>query len=342
MTPYYAQDGVTVFHARCEDVLPTLEANSVDLVCVDPPYFKVKGEDWDQQWATPALFLAWLDGMMAEVYRVLKPNGSIYCFASPQMAARVECQIAGRFNVLNTITWSKPAFSTKAEMFDKASCRAFFPASERTIFAEHSGADNIAKGEAGYEAKCDELRGFIFEPIRKYLDDERIAAGFTPEDCNEACGHRREGGMAGRHYFSPSQWCLPTADNYRKMREAFNRDWNGEHLRRDYEELRRDYEELRRPFTVTADVPYTDVWTFKTVPVSAGKHPCEKPIPLLEHIISASTKPGATVLDFCCGSGSTLVAAHRLGRTAIGIDQDQRWCRTAAEWLAQGRLAFGT
>ena len=50
----------------------------------------------------------------------------------------------------------------------------------------------------------------------------------------------------------------------------------------------------------------------------------------------------ATVRDFCCGSGSTLVAAHRLGRTAIGIDQDQRWCRTAAEWLAQGRLAFGT
>lgn len=35
-TPYYEQDGITIFHGRCEDVLPSLPA--VDLVLMDPPY----------------------------------------------------------------------------------------------------------------------------------------------------------------------------------------------------------------------------------------------------------------------------------------------------------------
>ncbi|MGI8475243.1 MAG: DNA-methyltransferase [Thermomicrobiales bacterium] len=38
MTPYYEQDGITIFNADCRDVLPTLAAGSVDLVLTDPPY----------------------------------------------------------------------------------------------------------------------------------------------------------------------------------------------------------------------------------------------------------------------------------------------------------------
>jgi site-specific DNA-methyltransferase (adenine-specific) len=38
MKPYYEKDGITIFNARCEDVLPTLAAGSVDLVLTDPPY----------------------------------------------------------------------------------------------------------------------------------------------------------------------------------------------------------------------------------------------------------------------------------------------------------------
>jgi adenine-specific DNA-methyltransferase len=39
---------------------------------------------------------------------VLAPNGSLYCFASPQMAAMVECVVAERFDVLNSLVWVKP------------------------------------------------------------------------------------------------------------------------------------------------------------------------------------------------------------------------------------------
>jgi len=53
-----------------------------------------------------------------------------------------------------------------------------------------------------------------------------------------------------------------------------------------------------------------------------GKHPTQKPEALLERIIEASTKPGKLVLDPFCGSGTTGVAAVRLGRAFLGIDSD--------------------
>lgn len=50
----------------------------------------------------------------------------------------------------------------------------------------------------------------------------------------------------------------------------------------------------------------------------------EKPVPLLKELLSASTLPGDMVLDPCCGSGSTLVAAKSLKMKALGIEVDER------------------
>jgi site-specific DNA-methyltransferase (adenine-specific) len=290
-------------------------ANSVDAIITDPPYYKVKGEAWDNQWDTPAKFLDWVGLLCEQFERILKPNGSLYFFASPQMAARVECEIGKRFAVLNSITWRKGAAGKSSvgwsQKTEKEALRMWLPETERIIFAEHYGADNMAKGEAGYEAKCDELRGFIFEPLRAYLDGERIAAGFDRKKCDDACGNQMSG-----HYFSRVQWTLPTAENYAKLRAAFG----AEYLRREYEDLRREYEDLRRPFSVTARDQYSDVWEFDPVQGYPGKHPCEKPLPLLCHIINASTKPGAVVFDPFAGSGSMGEACHMLGREFIGVE----------------------
>ena len=38
MTPYYADDLITIYHARCEDVLPSIDPDTVDLLLTDPPY----------------------------------------------------------------------------------------------------------------------------------------------------------------------------------------------------------------------------------------------------------------------------------------------------------------
>ena len=47
----------------------------------------------------------------------------------------------------------------------------------------------------------------------------------------------------------------------------------------------------------------------------------QKPIRLLERVILCSTKPGDLVMDFFAGSGTTLAAAHQLGRKFLGVDK---------------------
>lgn len=329
---------VQLIHGDCLEVMKTLPASSVDLILTDPPYYKVKGDAWDRAWDTPEAFLVWFDQVAEQWQRLLKPNGSLYTFAWPKMAAYVELLLGKRFNVLQRLTWQKPPYSTKAEMFRKNDLRSFFPVSEAIIFAEHKGADNMAKGVTGYAAKCDELRGFVFEPLRTYLAAERDRADFTTRRVAEAfqkkSGSRTVTGMAG-HWFERVQWTLPTAANYQWLRDLFNREQRDQFLRREYEDLRREYEDLRRPFCVTADVPYTDVWTFPTVSTRGSKHPCEKPLAMMEHIIRASSRPGAVVLDSFMGSGVVGEAAVRLGRDFIGIEADP-------EWLSRARARIET
>jgi len=320
-----------VIHGDCLDVMAGMRADSVDTIITDPPYFRVKNEPWDRQWSNPAEFIAWLGAIIEQWHRVLRPNGSLYVFASPRMAARVELAVGEAFNVLNSIVWAKPKFSTKAEMFDKDTCRAYLPVQERIIFAEHYGADNIAKGEAGYVAKCDELRGFVFEPIRAYLDGERIRAGLTREQVREECGKKlgTRGKISG-HWYDRAQWMFPTEEWYQWLRETFTRmNGGGEYLRREYEDLRREYEDLRRPFNVTPDVPYTDVWAYPTVSSYPGKHPCEKPVEMLRHMIEASTRPDALVLDCFAGTGSTGIACVAEGRSFIGVEIDASYVEIA-------------
>jgi DNA modification methylase len=333
-----------------EEVLPTLPDASAQLILVDPPYYNVKNDylgekiTWDRQWPDREAYLAWLRQLAKEWQRVLAPNGSLYCFASPQLSAYVEVMLGELFAVLQRITWRKPRFATKAEMFDKDSMRRFFPSSEDIIFAEqHSEAD--ARNSSAYEQAERALKKRLFgDPIQAAMQ----RAGVTRREL-ATLFPSVTGGMTG----CVSNWLLgdniPTHAQYTAIWAYLSeRQGTGgtapqpyatvhveyDDRRHGYDDLRQEFERLRRYFHVTPDVPYTNVWDFYTVPTGKGKHPCEKPLGLLRHIINVSSRPGDLVLDCCMGSGSTLEAAYQCGRRAIGIDQDRHW------WtLAQSRLS---
>jgi site-specific DNA-methyltransferase (adenine-specific) len=69
----------------------------------------------------------------------------------------------------------------------------------------------------------------------------------------------------------------------------------------------------------------TDTW-WLTIVSPTGKektgYPTQKPLALLKRIITASSRPGDTVLDFFAGSGTTGLAAHELGRKFILVDNN--------------------
>lgn len=77
------------------------------------------------------------------------------------------------------------------------------------------------------------------------------------------------------------------------------------------------------------------VWTFNK---ESGDHPTQKAVALVQKFVSDFTDPGDIVLDPWMGSGTTLVAAKNLGRRAIGIEIEERYCEIAAKRLRQEML----
>lgn len=77
------------------------------------------------------------------------------------------------------------------------------------------------------------------------------------------------------------------------------------------------------------------VWIYNKV---LSDHPTGKPDALLESWVTQFSEPGETILDPYMGAGTTLAAAKKHGRKAVGIEIEERYCEIAARRLAQGSL----
>jgi site-specific DNA-methyltransferase (adenine-specific) len=77
---------------------------------------------------------------------------------------------------------------------------------------------------------------------------------------------------------------------------------------------------------------------FDKVPSNHMQHPTEKPVKLLEYLITKSTDERETVLDMFMGVGTTCVAAQRTNRHYIGIEMEPAWFAVASQRLEKGRV----
>jgi site-specific DNA-methyltransferase (adenine-specific) len=86
------------------------------------------------------------------------------------------------------------------------------------------------------------------------------------------------------------------------------------------------------------------VWTFNKIgPADRNRtgHETQKPVLLMEALVRDFTDPGETILDPFAGSGTTGVAAIRLGRKFIGCERDPKYHAVAVKRLSQAREQLG-
>lgn len=71
-----------IIHADCLSFLKPLADNSFDLILVDPPYFEIVKDTWDNQWETEDQYLQWCSAWTNECVRVLKPGRCLYVWGT--------------------------------------------------------------------------------------------------------------------------------------------------------------------------------------------------------------------------------------------------------------------
>ena len=300
-------DDYALYNGDCLEVMATLEDNSVDCVIADIPYYKIMGDDWDNQWQTIEEYQAWIRAWAKELKRTVKNNGSIYIFTDEKVGAYVQVVLDCFFLLLNNLVWFK---TNNLPVKNVHSLRSWAPMTERILFYTPQG------DRTGLETVMLDVDNF--RPLRDYFRDYQAAIGKTKREIIDTVGQSAD------HCFrwNSTQWELPTRETYEKLGELFpceflRRDY--ESLRRDYESLRREYESLRR--TWNTDGRTLDVLVGGIITASENTaHPTTKPTWIIKRLIEASSNPGQTILDFTMGSGKTGVVCGRTGRKFIGIE----------------------
>ncbi|MDE0145093.1 MAG: site-specific DNA-methyltransferase [Nitrospira sp.] len=294
-------------------LLRNLPNHCVSLILTDPPYHTTKKKNiyGDTRFKEDECYLDWMRAYAKEWKRVLRPNGSLLCFCASEMSARLELLLAVEFNILSQVVWTKPnepGFDGWKQKMKKESLRQWYAHTERIVFAEPACEGNLMRS-----------------PFGNFLKTVRKKAGLSTYDLCAAIGAYGKVNHGG----SVSNWeagrNVPSREQYQKLCDAI--------LATQKVHGMPPYENAVRPFVIDGTKEFTDVWTFPSVRPYKGKHPAEKPAPMLEHAISATTFPDDIVLDCFAGSGSTAVAAARLGRRSVSMEIDPKWVRAIASSL---------
>ena len=286
-------------------LIRSIPSHSISLILTDPPYHATKKDNifGDTAFEEDEHYLDWLAKYAVEWKRILRPNGSFFCYCASEMSARLEIIFSKEFNILSQVVWTKPnepGFDGWKQKMKKEALRQWYAHTERIIFAEPACEGNLHRS-----------------PFAHFLRQTRKKAAISSNQLTEAIGAFGKVNHGG----AVSNWetgrNIPSREQYDKMAAALYATGKIDPMP--------PYEDVVRPFYVDSSKEFTDVWTFPSVRPYKGKHPAEKPASMLEHAIKATTFPGDIVLDCFAGSGSTALAALKLGRRSISIEIDLSW-----------------
>lgn len=299
-----------------------MDGKKADLVFTDPPYGMKKEKDgvlndnlnYDD-------LLEFNKKWIPHTFDILKDNGSWYCWGIDEPLMDIYSFILKpminkqKITFRNLITWDKGhgqgQLSSEFRMYPTADEKCLFVMCGIQGFNNNS--DNYFDG---------------WEPIRSYLENEAKKVNLNNAKIKEITGL----GAMYSHWFSKSQWCLMTEENYNKLKayyegKAFHREY--EEIKREYEEIKREYYSTRAYFDNTHD-NQNNVWHFDRTSTQerelTGEHATPKPIALCSRAIKSSSRENEIVLDVFGGSGSTLIACEQLNRVCYMIELDPKYC----------------
>lgn len=314
-------------------IMSRMEAKSIPLIIADPPY-NIGKAAWDR---IPN-YLDWCAAWIKAVERVMADNGSLYIFHSEMpVIAKLMAWIEDNTDLIykQLITWDKWYNEFRYgndlqgafwKIVNNPALRDYPQMAEYILF--YTFQDETGLSRVYDDRDC-------FRGIKEYLRAERKKAQLSYPDVNKLLGTAEGSGQPG-HYFSDSQWCLPTAEMYAKLQTTgfFQRPYltiDDEHkkLKHEYEGLRNEYEGLRYTFKPRGQ---TSVWH---IPISGSAercdHPTQKPEALISNIILHSSNEGDLILDPFSGVGTTAIAAMKTSRRYLCIEKEQSYVDIARE-----------
>ena len=277
----------SLVHGDCIEAINDLLMESVDLVVADPPYFKVVGEKWDYQWRTEEEYLVWCRKWLELVYRSMRFGGSMYLFGYFRTLALM-------LPMLKDI-----GFSLRQQIVIDKGMKAV--------------AGRATKNYKMFPCTTESALFLIKDNIpfsRSVLKTRQTELGLTSRQINEALGVKTNGGGMWSIYTGKNV-CeqFPTKDIWDKLQTTLD--------------FKMPYEKVAQTFNPQPG--FTDVWNDIDFYSEKRIHPTQKPLKLIERIVSASSNPGDLVLDPFAGSGSTLIACEKLGRKCVTIEMNDKY-----------------
>lgn len=236
---------------------------------------------------------------LVELHRVLKPTGSLYLHCDPTMSHYLKILLDAIFdprNFQNEISWKRFSAKNDSLRFGRSHDVILFYTKGKTF------TWNAQFGPFELDYVDENYRYVEAKTGRRYRRGDLTAA--------------KPGGNVSYEWHG--------ARPYKGRYWAYSRENMDEMLAAGRIEFRSTgMPVFKRYLDEQPGVPLQDIWTDVRLHSGSSErlgYPTQKPLALLERIITASSNPGDVVLDPFCGCGTTVDAAQKLGRAWIGID----------------------